>query len=108
MNRVLGDRQAAVTRELTKLHEEVRRGPLSELAAHYEEAGPPKGEIVLVIGPPLKEAAVSADSLDSILEETFTHHTRLRDAVDEAAARSGLPRKEVYARALELKARAGE
>lgn len=49
---VLGERQAAVCRELTKSHEEVRRGTLGELAAHYAGAADPKGEIVLVIGPP--------------------------------------------------------
>src|SRR5690349_4151623 len=54
---VLGNRQAAVARELTKLHEEVRRGALGELARHYQEAGPPKGEIVLVIAPPVEAAA---------------------------------------------------
>jgi 16S rRNA (cytidine1402-2'-O)-methyltransferase len=58
---VLGSREAAVARELTKIHEEVRRGPLDELAAHYEEDGPPKGEIVVVIGPPTDEPGSAID-----------------------------------------------
>ncbi|MBP0575553.1 16S rRNA (cytidine(1402)-2'-O)-methyltransferase, partial [Mycobacterium tuberculosis] len=53
----LGPRPAAVCRELTKAFEEVRRGDLAALAAYYAEAGAPKGEIVLVIGPPAAEAA---------------------------------------------------
>ncbi len=52
MTAVFGERQAAVARELTKLHEEVRRGPLAELARHYEEAGPPRGEVTVLVGPP--------------------------------------------------------
>ncbi|HET8728875.1 MAG TPA: 16S rRNA (cytidine(1402)-2'-O)-methyltransferase, partial [Alphaproteobacteria bacterium] len=57
----LGDREAAVARELTKLFEEVRRGRLDELARHYGEVGPPKGEIVVVIGPPKAPTAVAVD-----------------------------------------------
>ena len=64
----LGDRPAAVARELTKLHEEVRRGPLAALAAHYRGAGPPKGELAVVVGPPEPQAAaVSGDALDAAL-----------------------------------------
>ena len=60
MANVLGDRPAAMTRELTKLHEEVRRGSLRELAAHYEKAGAPKGEVTLLVGPPLEAVADDA------------------------------------------------
>ena len=49
---LLGNRPAAIARELTKLHEEIRRGRLAELAAHYRDAGPPRGEVVVVVGPP--------------------------------------------------------
>src|SRR3546814_11691103 len=67
MAAVLGDRQAAVARELTKLHEEVRRGALGELAAHYEAAGAPKGELVVVVGPPAAAEAGAGFDLDDAL-----------------------------------------
>jgi 16S rRNA (cytidine1402-2'-O)-methyltransferase len=98
MAAVLGPRQAAVARELTKLYEEVRRGPLDGLAAHYAEAGPPKGEIVLVVGPPEADTAGTVD-LDAALDQALATMS-LRDAADAVAAASGRPRREVYARAL--------
>lgn len=98
MAAALGDRPAAVARELTKLHEEVRRGRLAELAAHFAEAGPPKGEIVVVVGPP-EAAAASAEDLDSALDRALSTMS-LRDAVDAVAAATGSSRREVYARAL--------
>jgi 16S rRNA (cytidine1402-2'-O)-methyltransferase len=99
----LGPRPAAVAREMTKLHEEVRRGPLSDLAAHYAGAGPPKGEVVIVIGPPEDGAArVTAEDLDTVLRQALDAGLSVRDAVAEAIAATGLPRKRVYARALEL------
>ena len=97
----LGDRPAAVARELTKLYEEVRHGTLSELARHYEAAGPPKGEIVVVIGPPLPAVAASAEDLDASLKAALARLS-LRDAASEVAEALGLKRREVYARALEL------
>ena len=97
---VLGNRPAAVARELTKLYEEVRRGALLDLAAHYQEAGPPKGEIVLVIAPPAPETAVAFD-LDAALREALTRLS-VKDAAASVAATSGLQRRLVYARALEL------
>ena len=100
MAAVLGDRPAAVARELTKLFEEVRRDPLSALAAHYAEAGPPKGEIVVVVGAPAAQAA-SADTLDAALRRALTDNST-RDAAALVAGETGLPRKQVYARALEL------
>ncbi|MEO3427800.1 16S rRNA (cytidine(1402)-2'-O)-methyltransferase [Pelagibius sp. CAU 1746] len=97
----LGPRAAAVARELTKLHEEVRRGSLAELAAHYGEAGPPRGEIVIVVGPPAEGAAEEDFDLDRALTGALAHAS-LRDAAATVAAASGLPRRQVYARALEL------
>jgi len=101
---VLGPREAAVARELTKLHEEVRRGTPAELAAHYE-AAPPKGEIVIVVGPPQADAAEQQAERRAGLDERLRAAlaTRsVRDAAAEVAAATGLPRREVYARALQL------
>ncbi len=92
-----GPRPAAVARELTKRFEEVRRGTLAELAAHYA-AEAARGEITVVVGPP---EAGAADDLDARLREAMAGHS-LRDAAALVAAASGRPRKEVYARALEL------
>jgi len=105
MAAVFGPRQAAVARELTKLHEEVRRGSLAELAGHYAEAGPPRGEIVIVVGPPAEDAATERFDLDAALSDAL-RHASLRDAAATVAAASGLPKRQVYARALEL-AKAG-
>jgi 16S rRNA (cytidine1402-2'-O)-methyltransferase len=98
----LGDRPAAVARELTKLHEEIRRGPLASLADHYKLTGPPKGEIVLVVGPPLAMAGtLSAADLDKALRQALSQMS-LKDAVAAVAAATGRPRREIYARALAL------
>lgn len=97
---MLGDREAAVARELTKLFEEVRRGTLDSLAAHYGEAGGPKGEIVVVIGPPLARETAAAD-LDAALRRALSGNST-RDAAALVAGETGLPRKQVYARALAL------
>jgi len=98
----LGERPAAVCRELTKTFEEVRRGTLDALAAHYGEAGPPKGEIVIVIGPPGGEApTVSADTLDAKLNAALTRLS-LKDAVEAVTSETGLKRRDVYQRALAL------
>lgn len=95
-----GSRRAAVCRELTKAFEEVRRGTLPELAAHYAGIEPPKGEIVLVIGPPLEEAA-GDEAVDAALA-TALRDASLKDAVAAVTAATGRPKREVYARALAL------
>lgn len=96
-----GDRPAAVARELTKRFEEVRRGPLAELAAHYA-AAEARGEICVVIGPAPAEATAEAD-LDSQLRTALDQGLSLRDAAAAVAEASGLPRKQVYQRALALR-----
>ena len=99
----LGPRPAAVARELTKLHEEVRRGPLTDLVAHYAAAGAPKGEVVIVVAPPDEGAGrATAEDLDAALHRALDAGLSVRDAVAAAAAATGLPRQRVYARALEL------
>lgn len=100
---VLGDRPGAVARELTKKFEEVRRDSLSRLAAHYAAEGPPKGEIVVVVGAPLPEAAASADDIDALLRVALKSLS-VKDAAESVAAATGARRKDVYARALDLKA----
>ncbi len=104
MAEVLGARPAAVTRELTKMFEEARRGSLAELAAHYAEAGAPKGEIVVIVGPPEAKGEVSEAALDAFLLKALPRG--VKDAASEAARDLGVPRKRAYARALELKDRA--
>jgi 16S rRNA (cytidine1402-2'-O)-methyltransferase len=97
-----GPRPAAICRELTKLHEEVRRGSLLELAAHYAASPTPKGEIVIVVGgADRKKAVPSADDLDAALRQALATQS-LRDAAAEVAESLQLPRRAVYARALEL------
>ncbi|WP_142849058.1 16S rRNA (cytidine(1402)-2'-O)-methyltransferase [Telmatospirillum sp. J64-1] len=101
MAAVLGGRDAAVARELTKLFEEVRRAPLPTLAAHYAEAGGPKGEVVVVVGPPGEAEAASAEDVDALLRDALADAS-VRDAAATVAAATGRPRREIYARALEL------
>lgn len=98
---VLGPRRAVVARELTKMFEEVVRGPLPELAAAYRSASPPKGEIVIVVGPPAP-VAVEPAALDAQLSSAL-EQASLRDAADMVAETTGLPRRKVYARALALR-----
>jgi 16S rRNA (cytidine1402-2'-O)-methyltransferase len=99
---LLGPRPAAVARELTKKFEEIRRDRLDALALHYGKAGPPRGEIVLVIGPPGPQAAPAAADIDDALRLAL-RDTGVREAAAEVASRFGLPRREVYGRALALK-----
>ncbi|WP_184382223.1 16S rRNA (cytidine(1402)-2'-O)-methyltransferase [Roseococcus suduntuyensis] len=99
------DRPAALARELTKRFEEVRRGTLGELAAHYatHEA---RGEVVLCVGPAPPPAETAAETLDATLRDAMARMS-VRDAAAAVAAATGLPRKRVYARALELSSEAG-
>lgn len=103
MAQMLGDRPTAIARELTKLFEEVRRDRLGALRDHYRDAGPPKGEVVIVVSPPSASPDQTAqeDGLDAQLTAALGR-LRLKEAVAQVAAQSGLPRKQVYARALSL------
>ncbi len=96
----LGERNAAVCRELTKLHEEVRRGTLGELAAAYE-AQTPKGEAVIVVAGASETPSGSVEDLDAALKRALTTMS-LRDAATAVAQALGHPRRDVYKRALAL------
>ena len=98
----LGDREAAVTREITKKFEEAVTGTLTSLSARYAEAGPPKGEIVVVVAPPGEPEAASAEDADAALAEALTRLPASK-AAGEVAKKLNLDRRELYARALELK-----
>ena len=96
----LGPRDAAVIREISKLHEETVTGPLAELAARYADLAP-KGEITIVVGPPAEQEAASDDALDAALRTALATLTPSRAAA-EVAASLNIPRKRAYARALAL------
>ena len=102
MRSVLGNRPAAVCRELTKFYEEIRRGDLDELAAHYDEAGAPKGEITLCVGPPLVTPPPSDEALDTMLKEALKSQT-VKEIATHFAKTTGLPKRFLYNRALFLK-----
>ena len=95
----LGDREAAVAREITKLHEECVTGLLSELAKRYADA-PPKGEIVIVVAPPPEAEEASDADLDAAIDEALARLSPSRAAA-EVAEKLNVPRKRAYARALE-------
>lgn len=96
----LGSRAAAICRELTKLHEEIRRDDLSSLAQHYAAGGETRGEIVVVVAPPA-EHSESAEDVDALLRSALDR-VSVKDAVGEVALATGRPRREVYQRALAL------
>jgi 16S rRNA (cytidine1402-2'-O)-methyltransferase len=99
LSQQLGERQGAVVREISKLHEECVTGTLAELAERYANA-PPKGEIVIVVGPPPEAAAVGDEALDAALDEAFGRLSPSRAAA-EVADRLNVPRKRAFARALD-------
>ena len=99
----LGERDAAVVREISKLHEETVTGTLAQLADHYG-ASSPKGEIVIVIGPPADRKEATDDELDEALRGALATMSPSRAAA-EVAANLGISRKRAYARALELGSR---
>ena len=95
----LGDRECAVARELTKLHEECVVGSLSTLAGRFSDA-PPKGEIVIIVAPPAEQPEASDNELDAALDAALKHLSPSRAAA-EVAEQLGVKRKRAYARALE-------
>lgn len=101
LHTTLGVREVAVCRELTKRFEEVQRGTVTEIIAHYE-AHPPKGEIVLLVAGAQEEARMDDTALEVLLVTLLASHP-LKEAVAIACEQTGLPRKEVYAHALRLK-----
>ena len=99
---VLGDRPAVVARELTKLFETVRRGTLPQLADEFAREGPPKGEIVVLIGEAAERKGEEADAeVDAKLAAALRRHS-IKDAAALVADETGRPKREVYARALSL------
>jgi 16S rRNA (cytidine1402-2'-O)-methyltransferase len=105
---IMGPRSAAICRELTKLHEDISRGTLTELAQSADTLET-RGEFVLVIGPqPEGSEAMTAEEIDDLLRDRLSRDS-VKDAVAHAVEVSGRPRREIYARALELsKARHGK
>jgi 16S rRNA (cytidine1402-2'-O)-methyltransferase len=106
----LGGREAAICRELTKLHEEVRRGELAALARAYdegakesaEESAETRGEFTIVVAPPAADRGTAdAEDVDALLRRAL-RHASVKDAVSDVAAATGRPRREVYQRALTL------
>ena len=98
---VYGDRDAAVARELTKLYEECKRGPLSQIIAHYT-ATPPRGECVILVAGAAAHAVMDDTALDAALAEALKT-MRVKEAVATLVEDSGRPKSEVYARALAVK-----
>jgi 16S rRNA (cytidine1402-2'-O)-methyltransferase len=98
---VLGPRDAALARELTKHFETVKRGTLPELAAQIETEGPPRGEIVLLVGPPGAVPVLDADEIDAQIRKALETHS-VKDAAAIVSAATGLHKRQIYARALEL------
>jgi 16S rRNA (cytidine1402-2'-O)-methyltransferase len=95
-----GPRSAATCRELTKLHEDVKRGDLETLAREYSTGAETRGEFVVVVAPP-PDRGDAADNVDDLLRQALTR-VSVKDAVGEVALATGRPRREVYQRALML------
>jgi 16S rRNA (cytidine1402-2'-O)-methyltransferase len=104
MHTGLGDRAACAARELTKLHEEIARGTLSELSRQFSEGA--RGEFTIVVaGASAAKAALSADEVDAAIRALVAEGQSSREISDRLAAAAGLPKREIYARAVALKAR---
>ena len=97
----LGNRRTAVCRELTKKFEEVTRGNLEDLATTYAQSGPPRGEVCVVVGPATHNEKISDTDLDQFLIQELEKNS-VRDASINVASITGLPKRQIYARALAL------
>ena len=100
MQDTLGSREVSVARELTKLHEECRRGTLVELADYYASRGEAKGEVVIVVSPPQTEKS-SMDDIENKLRLLLKTHS-VKETASIVAEETGAPRKEIYTRALSI------
>ena len=101
MFEILGDRPAAVVREMTKLHEEVCRDQLSSLILYYEKQGTPRGEIVIIVGGFPDRQVVSDESLDQIIK-SYLDNFSLRDTTTKVSLETKVSKRRVYARAHNL------
>jgi 16S rRNA (cytidine1402-2'-O)-methyltransferase len=99
----LGEREAAICREMTKLHEEIRRGALPELARHYaSDDAERRGEFAIVIAPPTESGTqIDAGEIDTMIRAAL-QRVSMKDAVSEVVAATGLPKRDIYQRALVL------
>jgi 16S rRNA (cytidine1402-2'-O)-methyltransferase len=97
----LGQREAAICRELTKLHDEIRRRDLTALSSDYAEGHETRGEFVIVVAPPSAEATLPVEFVVTLLRQALGAAS-LKDAVSAVAEATGLPRRDVYQRALAL------
>lgn len=102
----MGERDASICRELTKLHEQVSRGRVNDLARDVDDLET-RGEFVVVIAPPAADAVMAVSDLDDVLRSAMKDFS-VKDAVAQAVELSGRPRREVYARALELAKEGGD
>ncbi len=103
---IMAGREAAICREMTKLHESISRGPLTDLARSADRLET-RGEFVLVIGPPRADSKIMTEhDLDDLLRASLQRDS-VKDAVAHAVELSGRPRREIYARALELAKQSG-
>ena len=100
---ILGDRQAAVVRELTKKFEESRRGKISELISYYTENGEPKGEVVLVVARANENTTTQSFDIHALLKDALKKNKTVRDAVDEVTQITGMDRRQIYKQAIEIK-----
>ncbi len=104
MSEILGSRQVSVARELTKLHEEVRRGDLDEVAEAYRSQPAPRGEVAIVVSPPGAPEAIGDEAVDEMLDAAL-ETMPVKAAAASLVERTGRSRRDLYTRALVIKAR---
>ena len=101
MANIYGNRPAAVVREISKKFEEVRRGTIVELSNELTALGQPRGEIVLLIGPPIAEKIIDNSEIEDELMKALAKMS-LRDAVEKISLGFDMPKRQIYKRALEI------